>query len=117
MGLVSQGDDPCHAGCADTRPADLEPALLTLVPCRIVDGHPGTRISIPGHVWCATLAATVIYGAGGAAVAHLVAWLLLIRAGPSASTTPHLLTSISAAGTDTASALGRPVDRQRGATN
>src|SRR5258708_16394017 len=113
MSLVSQGDDPCHTGCTDTRPADLEPPLLPLVSRRIVDGHAGARISIPGHVRRAPLASAVIHIGGGSTVAALVAWLRLIRAGPSASPTPDLLTSIAAAGAATAATPGRPVHRQR----
>src|SRR5260370_39603401 len=83
----------------------------------MVDWNAGARISIPGHARGAPLATAVIHIGGGPTVAALVAWLRLIRAGPTASPTPDLLTSIGAAGAATAAAPGRPVDRQRGATD
>ncbi len=117
MGLVGQRDDPGHAGGSNARPADLEPALLALVPRRVVDCHARIRISIPGDIRCAPLAAAVIHVGCRAAVTDLVAGLRLIGAGSSASTAPDLLASVGAASAHAAATLGRPVDRQRGAAN
>src|SRR5258708_36467096 len=93
MSLIGQRDDTSYAGCANARPTNLEPALLTLVSRRVVDRDACIRISIPGDVRRATFAAAIIHVGCVATVANLIAFLRLIGTGPYASPAPYLLAS------------------------